>query len=161
MWVFWRSGMKCSLFPRLPTIQFLTTCKKWTEERFENRTRLVWCMFVLKVGSCWQFDSCINGQFAITFASNMASVWHCHQLVSRKCVWHCPQQSVACVHCYLLHSSFQHIASADLVSSPDLIRRVYRFQYILKAIRVGVGFGSGTETSADQSTNLHRLMFWG
>ena len=30
-----------------------------------------------------------------------------------QCVWHCPQQSVACVHCYLLHSSFQHIASAD------------------------------------------------
>ena len=42
-----------------------------------------------------------------------------------QCVWHCPQQSVACVHCYLFHSSFQHIASAD------------------------------------QSTNLHWLMFWG
>ena len=35
-----------------------------------------------------------------------------------------------------------------LVSSPDLIWRVYRLQYnaILKAIRAGVGFGSGTET---------------
>ena len=31
-------------------------------------------MFVLKVGSYWQFDSCTNDQFAITFASNMASV---------------------------------------------------------------------------------------
>ena len=38
-----------------------------------------------------------------------------------------------------------------LVSSPDLIRCVYRFPYnaraILKAIRAGVGFGSGTETT--------------
>ena len=38
-----------------------------------------------------------------------------------------------------------------MVSSPDLIRRVYCFQYnpcaILKAICAGVGFGSGTETS--------------
>ena len=37
-----------------------------------------------------------------------------------------------------------------LVSSLDLIRRIYRFQYsprtILKAICAGVGFGSGTET---------------
>ena len=40
--------------------------------------------------------------------------------------------------------------------SPDLIRCLYRFQYnalpsprsILKAIRAGVGFGSGTETNA-------------
>ena len=38
-----------------------------------------------------------------------------------------------------------------VVSSPDLIRRIYRFQYspcaILKAIRAGVGFGSETETN--------------
>ena len=35
-----------------------------------------------------------------------------------------------------------------LVSSPDLIRHVYHFQYsmILKAICARVGFGSGTET---------------
>ena len=34
-----------------------------------------------------------------------------------------------------------------VVSSPDLIRRVYRLpRAILKAIRAGVGFGSGTET---------------
>ena len=33
-----------------------------------------------------------------------------------------------------------------LVSSPDLIRRVYHFM-ILKAIHTGVGFGSGIETS--------------
>ena len=41
--------------------------------------------------------------------------------------------------------------------SPDLIRRVYRFQYvILKAILAGVGFGFGTETSAYVvSANLH------
>ena len=36
----------------------------------------------------------------------------------------------------------------DRVSSPDLIRRVYHFQYnVLKVIRAEVGFGSGTETS--------------
>ena len=46
-------------------------------------------------------------------------------LMFGQCVWHCPQQSVACVHCCLFHSNFQHIASAD------------------------------------QSTNLHRLVFWG
>ena len=48
--------------------------------------------------------------------------------------------------------------STLLVLSPDLIRRVYRLQYnvwentILKVIRAGVGFGSGTETisSPDQ-----------
>ena len=34
-----------------------------------------------------------------------------------QCVWHCPQQSVACVHCYLLHSSLQHIASTDQTSN--------------------------------------------
>ena len=40
-----------------------------------------------------------------------------------------------------------------IVSSPDLIRHIYRFQYnarpgaVLKAIHAGVGFGSGTETS--------------
>ena len=38
----------------------------------------------------------------------------------------------------------------DRVSSPDLIRRVYHFQYnVLKAIHAEVGFGSGTETSMD------------
>ena len=37
---------------------------------------------------------------------------------------------------------------SDRVSSPDLIRRVYRFQ-ILKAIRTGVGSGSGTETKSE------------
>ena len=41
--------------------------------------------------------------------------------------------------------------TVHLVSSPDLIRRVYCFQYnarvILKATRAGVGFGSGTETT--------------
>ena len=51
--------------------------------------------------------------------------------------------------------TFQY--SMSLVSSPDLIRYAYRFQYkawekdtecaILKAICAGVGFGSGTETS--------------
>ena len=41
-----------------------------------------------------------------------------------------------------------------VVSSPDLIQHVHHFQYnawenthaILKAIRAGVGFGSGTKT---------------
>ena len=44
----------------------------------------------------------------------------------------------------------EHLANQYIVSSPDLIRRVYRFQ-ILKAISTGigfvVGFGSGTETN--------------
>ena len=36
----------------------------------------------------------------------------------------------------------------NLVSSPDLIRQVYRFQYnVRKVICAGVGFGSGTETN--------------
>ena len=39
------------------------------------------------------------------------------------------------------------VDSIIVVSSPDLIRHVYHFQYNLKAIRAGVGFGSGTETS--------------
>ena len=45
------------------------------------------------------------------------------------------------------------MVSMAIVSSPDLIRCVYHFQYnaqeprtILKAIRAGVGFGSETET---------------
>ena len=45
------------------------------------------------------------------------------------------------------------MAIMAIVLSPDLIWRVYRFQYntqelraVLKAIRAGVGFGSGTET---------------
>ena len=39
-----------------------------------------------------------------------------------------------------------------LVSSPDLIQCVYRFQYnaILKPIHTGVGFRSGTETTPTQ-----------
>ena len=37
---------------------------------------------------------------------------------------------------------------SSIVSSPDLIRHVYRLQCaILKVICIGVGFGSGTETS--------------
>ena len=43
--------------------------------------------------------------------------------------------------------------SIVLVSSPDLFRRVYHFQYntwvILKAICAGVGFEPGTETGID------------
>ena len=45
------------------------------------------------------------------------------------------------------------MAIMALVLSPDFIWRVYRFHYntqelraVLKAIRAGVGFGSGTET---------------
>ena len=50
------------------------------------------------------------------------------------------------------------------VSSPDLIQRVYRFQYnvpraILKAIRTRVGFGFRTETSYWES-NIIRTEHW-
>ena len=52
----------------------------------------------------------------------------------------------------IFHTMCQQSAS-DIVSSPDLVRHVYRLQYnvraILKAIRAGVGFGSGTETTSD------------
>ena len=52
-----------------------------------------------------------------------------------------------------------HFATFNLVSSPDLIRRVYRLQYnaILKAIHAGVGFGSETETTFNykQKVNEH------
>ena len=49
----------------------------------------------------------------------------------------------------------QLCSCVQVVLSPDLIRRIYRFQYnalenpctLLKAIHAGVGFGSGTETS--------------
>ena len=49
---------------------------------------------------------------------------------------------------------------SHLVSSPDHIRRVYHFQYnvhaILKVIRTGIGFGSGTETNS-HLTHFHLL----
>ena len=43
--------------------------------------------------------------------------------------------------------------SINLVSSPDLMR--YTPGAILKAIRAGVGFGSGTETSINQMSNVN------
>ena len=47
--------------------------------------------------------------------------------------------------------SFAGQIATLIVLSPDVIWRIYCFQYnvqaILKAIRAGVGFGSGTETS--------------
>ena len=50
----------------------------------------------------------------------------------------------------------------DVVSSPDLIWRVYRLQYntILKVICAGVGFGSGTETSRDAGGGCRRGCMW-
>ena len=52
-----------------------------------------------------------------------------------------------------------HFVTFNLVSSPDLIRRVYRLQYnaILKAICAGVGFGSETEITFNykQKVNKH------
>ena len=48
----------------------------------------------------------------------------------------------------LINAHYTHVCK-KVVSSPDLIRRVYRFQ---KAIRAGVGFGSGTETSKKASS---------
>ena len=58
------------------------------------------------------------------------------------------------------------LAWPDLVSSSDLIWRVYRFQYIsphaiLKAIRTGVGFWSGTETRPDPTFLPSFLAMWG
>ena len=65
-------------FPRLPTIQFLTTysMQKVNKRKVweSNEASMHACVFVLKVGSYRQFNSCTNDQFAITFASNMASV---------------------------------------------------------------------------------------
>ena len=50
----------------------------------------------------------------------------------------------------------------DVVLSPDLIWRVYRLQYntILKVIRAGVGFGSGTETRRDACGGCGRKGGW-
>ena len=50
-----------------------------------------------------------------------------------------------------------------LVSSPDLILCVYRFQYnaILKPICAGVGFGSGTETTPHPTgCQQPHCMYW-
>ena len=46
-----------------------------------------------------------------------------------------------------------YIVHVHLVSSPDLIRRVYCFQY--KTIRAGVGFGSGTRAGVGFGSGTH------
>ena len=64
-----------------------------------------------------------------------------------------------CPYTYILVLYVSTVPSASLsppvfVLSPDIIRRVYRFQYNAwenacdsEAIRAGIGFGSGTETT--------------
>ena len=65
--------------------------------------------------------------------------------------------SLSFTHLFLLPS----LPPQLLVLSPDLIRRVYRFQYnaraILKVIHAGVGFGSGTETTQLSTPSFHLL----
>ena len=59
----------------------------------------------------------------------------------------------ALCHTSVIQTRTSVIRTCVIVSSPDLIWRIYRFPLsyfsywvILKAIRAGVGFGSGTET---------------
>ena len=65
--------------------------------------------------------------------------------------------SLSFTHLFLLPS----LPPQLLVSSPDLIWCIYRFQYnvcvILKAICAGVGFGSGTETTQLPTPFFHLL----
>ena len=89
---------------------------------------------------------------------------HCLYWCSKEITQSCIEATELCL---VLTSLLTHHNSCTvLVSSPDLIRRVYRFQYnmqktraVLKAIRAGVGFGSGTETSTVLET-VHWLLWF-
>ena len=52
------------------------------------------------------------------------------------------------LHLHLLNSDYKHLVRPSLVSRPNLA-------HILKAIRAGVGFGSGTETMFIQTLALN------
>ena len=59
--------------------------------------------------------------------------------------------------------TYVHAVQINVVLSPDLIRRVYRFQYktVLKPICAGIGFGSGTETKiSEQCSKWSKLLLW-
>ena len=74
------------------------------------------------------------------------------------CLWYCLDQlivyvattnTISCVqYIYFMFAMRRRVAfSLGLVSSPDLIRHVYSPSAILKAIRAGVSFESGTNPS--------------
>ena len=60
----------------------------------------------IQIHKCWAPNKC-----QIFFKHLLTSVVHNCDLMFGKCMWHSPQQSVAFIRCYLLHSSLQHIKS--------------------------------------------------